>query len=158
MTDIYVNSTEKTTSKVSNGAKLSALKVMFGITTSDDTGDIKRLCTLPSTATITKIQVACTSITGLSDIDIGIYNTGVSGAVIDADILADGLDVSSASKVLDGLTTVSVANSIMNIKDLVNTVASSTVIASDKFVDVAITLKADATTTGNISVLIEYFQ
>lgn len=158
MTDIYVNSTAKTASKVSNGAKLSALKVMFGITTADDTGGIKRLCTLPSTATITKIQVACTAITALSDIDIGIYDTGVAGTVIDADILADGLDVSSASKVLDGLTTVSVANSIMSIKDLVNTVVAAGTIASDKFVDIAITLKADATTTGNISVLIEYFQ
>ncbi len=156
MTDVNVNTTKYINSKVSNGAKTSTLKVMFPITTDDDTGKVIRFCTIPATALITKIQVGCTAITGLTDSDIGVYEAGVGGAVIDADIFMDGQTLASASKVLDGLQTVSVANSVMNIKDLVNTVASSTVISSDKYVDIAMTLKADASTTGNVSILIEY--
>lgn len=158
MTDVYVNTTKYTNSKVNNGGKITSLKTVFGITTDDDTGKVIRLATLPATATLIRVVIGCTAITGLTDTDLGVYEAGIGGAAIDADILMDGQTLASASKVLDGLQTVTVANSIKNIKDLVNAVAGSTVISSDKYVDIAMTLKADASTTGDVSVLIEYLQ
>jgi hypothetical protein len=62
-----------------------------------------------------------TAITAGTDYDVGLYKVN-SGAVVDADILADGLDLSSAATVATwnnkGMTTIGIANGTQDLATL----------------------------------------
>ena len=76
------------------------------------------------------------------------------GDTLDTDLFMDGQTLATASKSLDGLQTVSVANSNKNIKDLYDVV--NTADLQEQFVDVALTLNATPTASGSVSIMIEY--
>ena len=119
-------------------------------------GDIYRVATLPVDAVITRAVIKTTALTAATDNDLGLYNTDGRG-VVDADILADGQTLASASKSLDGLKDVSVANTGKTICDLYKAVNSAgTALDGEKYVDVALTINTASTANGNISVEIDY--
>ena len=71
----------------------------FEVAAADDDDSVYRIAKLAATAVISNIVVTNDAITGGTDWDLGIYdvlNGPNSGAVKDADKLADGLDLSSA--------------------------------------------------------------
>lgn len=119
-------------------------------------GDIYRVATLPVDAVITNVKIKTTALTSATDNDLGFYKTQ-NGSVVDADILADGQTLASASKSLDGLKDVSVANTGKTIFDLYKAVNSAgTALDGEKYVDVALTINTAPTANGNISIEIDY--
>ena len=147
----FVNNTRYQNSNNSNGSNVNELVVSFPITVvGNASGDILRICTLPSSALITEVTIGHTAITALTDVDLGIYETlEKNGAVISANLLADGLTFITASRFNDGLSNVSVINAEKDIRDLAN-------LSSDKFVDVALTLNTTPSVDGSVSVRISY--
>lgn len=70
------------------------------VAAADDDNSTYRLHRVPSNARISSLKIQHGVITGGSDFDLGAYETADNGgAVKDADILADGLDLSSARSV-----------------------------------------------------------
>ena len=119
-------------------------------------GDIFRVATLPIIATIVKVEIGTTALTSATDNDLGFYKVN-GGDVVDVDILADGQSLATASKSIEGLKDVSVANMNKTIKDLYKAVNSTgTALNNEKYVDVALTINTAPTANGNISVKIYY--
>ncbi len=147
----FVNTTRYQNSSNTNGAVLKEMSIPVAITAAGNlTGDILRLCTLPTSAIITEVLVGCTAITDLDDADLGVYETLENGgAAINADCFMDGQTLETASKVLNGLGAVAVADLHKDIKDLESLTAS-------KYVDIALTLKATPSVDGSINVKITY--
>lgn len=119
-------------------------------------GDIYRVATLPVDAVITNVKIKTTALTSATDNDLGFYKTQ-NGSVVDADILVDGQVLVGASKSLDGLKDVSVANTGKTIYDLYKAVNSAgTALDGEKYVDVALTINTAPTANGDISIEIDY--
>lgn len=152
MTDKYIE-TKYGYDVINGGAKVNVITKVAELTTENASGDIIRFATLPAKAVITRIVIGCTALTGLTDTDLGIYKTN-EGDILDADLFMDGQTLATASKSLNGLQTVSVANSNKNIKDLYDVV--NTADLQEQFVDVALTLNATPTASGSVSIMIEY--
>ena len=117
-------------------------------------GDILRIATLPTIAIIKKITIGCSALTGAIDNDLGIYKQN-SGDVLDGDLLMDGQTFATASKTLDGLKDVSVANANKNLKDLFEAV-NTTLTCDEQFVDIGLKINTANTATGAISIKIDY--
>lgn len=67
------------------------------VAAADDDGSVYRVKRLRSDAIITYVGVLNDAITSGSDYDFGLYRTAADGgAVVDADLIADGVDMSSA--------------------------------------------------------------
>ena len=82
-----------------NGDEQRVAVATFEVAAADDDGSIYRIFRVNSKMIPVSITVTNDAITGGTDYDIGIYNAlngPLSGAVKDADALADGLDLSSA--------------------------------------------------------------
>lgn len=94
------------------------------------------------------ITVMCDAITSGTDYDLGFYKTNL-GAVIDKDNLADGLDLSSASKVLDGLKDVVIENRGKRLYEL----AGHTDTTKLAGYDLALTANTVGSAAGTISIL-----
>lgn len=67
------------------------------VAAADDDTSVYRFLTIPSNAVITSIKVYCDALTSGTDWDFGVYQTAENGgAVVDADLFGDGVDLSSA--------------------------------------------------------------
>lgn len=67
------------------------------VAAADDDTSVYRVTRLRSSDIIPSIQVMNDAITSGTDYDLGIYQTAANGgAVVDADLIADGVDMSSA--------------------------------------------------------------
>ncbi len=78
------------------GAQLLALAGTFEIAAADDDGSIYRLARVPANMIPLFGQIWSDAITSGTDWDLGLYKPGAGGAVVDKDLLADGVDLSSA--------------------------------------------------------------
>lgn len=80
------------------------------VAAADDDGSTYLLAkSVPSSFKPVKAFIECDAITSGTDYDIGLYNS-VTGAEVDKDLLVDGQTLATASKVLDGLSNVDLAN------------------------------------------------
>lgn len=110
-TDADVEAGKKTSSlKTGSGVKTITLANTVAVAAADDNGSVYRVfADVPSSYVPLNVCIHNDAITGGSDYDLGLYKTN-GGAVVDADILADGLDLSSAAGIATwnnaGLTTV----------------------------------------------------
>lgn len=75
----------------------------------DDTSTFLLLKSVPSSFRPVKATILTTAITSGTDYDIGVYNPR-NGAVVTKDLFVDGQTLASASRTLDGLSNISVAN------------------------------------------------
>lgn len=98
------------------GAEIGALFVTFEVAAADSDASVYRLFHgLPYGTIPLLLLIANDAITDGTDYDVGLYDTDL-GAVIDKDVFADGLDLSSAhasltpGTALDGLLTVAIEN------------------------------------------------
>lgn len=117
----YVNSdkaaNKKAVAAFINGAEVIVAITTFEVAAADSDGSIYRLFQVNPHYVPVKIDVTNDAITGGTDYDLGLYESlvdGQGGTVIDKDIFADGMDLSSAhlrTAALDGLVTVDAANS-----------------------------------------------
>jgi len=165
MADVYVNTEIAAGKKANSAENAGVLTWEFGNTfetvSGDGDGDVKRIVKgIPWNAILTELQFYTDGITGGTDYDIGLYETsqdGVDGAVIDKDILADGLNFSSAvgrTNFLDGLATVSIASVGLPIYLL----AGHTLANRKNSYDIAITMNTAGSGAATISWLGRYRQ
>lgn len=153
MADTYANSNLEAGSKAAAPAVLTD---MAGFAQSFETaatyaiGDVVRICRLPVSVVIAELDVLHDAITGGSDVDIGFYEAGDDGAVIDKDILTDGDNLTVAGSA-DGLQTVDKANRAKTIKELIEAVSGSDFNKPE--VDLAFTFNSDVSAAGTITVI-----
>lgn len=117
----YVNAdlaaNKKAVAAFVHGAEVFVAITTFEVAAADSDGSVYRLFKVNPHYIPVKIDITNDAITGGTDYDLGLYESlvdGQGGTVIDKDIFADGMDLSSAhlrTAALDGLVTVDAANS-----------------------------------------------
>jgi hypothetical protein len=124
--------------------------------------DVLVLGKLKSDDVLKKIEIVNDAITGGTDYDLGLYlidTNGDLGTVVDADVFADGLNLSTASTrvaPLDGLTTVDIANVGKEVWELVNAAVADTYDEDPKLeYFLALTANTIGTATGTVSAFVE---
>ena len=132
-------------------AHLVASVVTFEIPSGDDDTSVYRfLKDVPANFIPIKMDINNDAITGGTDYDVGIYGTSL-GDAIDADVFADGLDLSSAHAIgseISGLADV-------DISDLGQTVyehAGHTVSDKKAAYDIALTANTIGSATGTVTI------
>ena len=142
------------TAAFSHGDKTVSAVVTFEVAAADDDGSVYRLLkNVPAHLIPTKIEIASDAITGGTDYDLGFYKTtvgGVAGEVIDADKLADGLDLSSATTFAspaDGLE----ALDLNEVQKRIYELAGDTLNDHELGYDIALTANTVGTAAGTIS-------
>lgn len=85
------------------GANVKAIGFRFDTAAADDDGSVYRVGRIPANAIPLYGRVFCNAITSGTDWDFGLYKPGVGGAVVDKDLLADGLDIASGEAITAGL-------------------------------------------------------
>lgn len=78
------------------GAGMFVVAGSYEIAAADDDASVIRLARLAANAVPILGQIWCDALTSGTDWDLGLYKPGVGGAVVDKDLLADGVDLSSA--------------------------------------------------------------
>ena len=151
--DRYINTENYLDPRNNNGGKVELAIVSLEVAAGDDDGSKYRILkNIDSLKSIARITVMCDAITGGTDYDLGFYDIE-SGAVIDADALASTLDLSSASRVLDGLENVIIENMGKRIYELAG---ESDINTRTHEVDIVLTANTVGTAAGTITVIIEY--
>jgi len=137
---------------VTAGGKLKLFRDTVEIAAADDDGSKYRLARLPFNAVIESISIEHDSITGGTDYDLGLYDTPEtnSGAVIDADVLADGISLATAGT-KDGFANVDRANKHKKLWELAGLTEAAT-----KLVDVVLTGNTVGTAAGTATLTIQY--
>lgn len=143
----------KVAQNVTNGGKIRFIRETVEIAAADDDGSKYRIARIPAVAVLKSITIACDAITGGTDFDLGFYDVPErnSGAAIDADALMDGQTLASASRVLDGMQTVDIANLHKKVWELASISAETA-----KLVDIVLTGNTVGTAAGTVTVTIEY--
>lgn len=137
-----------------SGAQGLSSVVTFEVAAADTDASVYRLIKgLPANWIPKRITVMCDAITAGTDYDLGFYKTDL-GAVVEVDCLADGLDLSSASKVLDGLTSVGIENRAKRVWEL----AGHTEANRLESYDLALTANTVGSAAGTITVICEFIQ
>lgn len=97
-----------------NGGALQAMPFTFEVAAADSDGSVYRIAKNINPDLIpVKMEIYNDAITAGTNYDLGLYESGVGGAVIDKDCFAEGLDMSSAAvkaSPKDGMKDVDVAN------------------------------------------------
>jgi hypothetical protein len=100
-----------------------------------------------------RITIMCDAITAGTDYDAGLYKTDL-GAVINKECLGAALDLSSASKVLDGLNAVVIENRGKKLWELAGHTDANKLSAYD----LALTANTVGSAAGTITVIAEFIQ
>lgn len=155
-TDVYIDSNVSAGSKTTALAQLSAdgktgLATYEKTASDNDTSVLRFFKNVPVEMVLSEITVMCDAISGATNTDLGIYLPD-GGAVLDKDLFMAGQTLASASKVLDGMAAPDIAYRGKTIKDLYETTNSTTLDASVRCVDIALTGNTFGTNTGTITI------
>jgi len=133
------------------GADSLDLVIAVPIANGDSIASIKRIAEVPSNFIPVGGEITCSAVTGVDDIDLGIYENAENGnTVIDVDALVDGADVSSALVPGSGLSPIS-AVAIGNQDNALYTLAGDVSSERQTYV-LALTLNAAASAAGTVVV------
>lgn len=129
----------------------------FETAAANDDGSVFRLFpSIPSSAIPKMLRISCDAITGMTDVDMGLYKPGVGGAVVVKDVLADGINPSAGySRILglDGLVSVDLANALKTLWEL----AGATITNRPATYDVCMTANTMGSGVGTITAYFEYW-
>lgn len=152
-TDRYVSSNVIAYNKddaLVGGADTIVMAETVSKTASDnDTSILRMFKAVDSTLVPIHGVLKTTAISGATDVDLGVYKTN-GGAVIDKDCLMDGQTLASASKILDALSGIAVADFGKPLYLL----AGQTAASHDDAVDIALTGNTFGTNTGDIALVL----
>jgi len=84
---------------------------------SDSNASVYRMCRVPSNARIISIAQDSDAVTGMTDVDFGVYDID-TGAVVTKDLLIDGADLSSAVSTITTPSAVAAENKGKRLYDL----------------------------------------
>jgi hypothetical protein len=156
--DKYVVTDDGDMASVNTGAgSLRRVIISFEVAAADDDGSKYRLMrNLPSESIISNVLIANDVITGGTDYDLGFYDTeSLGGAVIDADALLDGGDLSSghaSGSELSGISAVDVANRGKTIWSLLGKTQSNKAASYD----LVLTANTVGTAAGTITAIVDF--
>ena len=140
------------------GQSVKCMTKTFEVAAADDDGSVYRVFKNVNPHLIPiKVEVANDAITAGTDYDIGLYNTDVGGAVIDKDVLADGLDLSSARAIgseISGLSAVDAANAEKALFELV----SQSIGSLKGGYDICVTANTVGSAAGTITLKVWYIE
>ena len=137
------------------GAVVHALTAIEEIAAADSDGSVYRLATLPSNAIIKDMIVNCDAITSGTDFDLGLYTTGVGGAVVNKDLFLEGQSLASALVVGSGVS----GMTALDIADLGKKIyehAGDTIKTKVEGYDLALTGNTVGSAAGTVTVRVEY--
>ena len=121
------------------------------ITSGNTSASIYRIAEVPSNYVPVGGEITCAALTGLDDVDLGIYETDEQGgAVIGVDALVDGGDLTSALAQGSGLNPVS-AVSLANQGKALYSLAGDVSSERQAYV-LALTINKNAAATGDVVV------
>ena len=85
-----------------SGGKICTVVFTFEQAAADNDTSVYRLARLPANAIPVKCEIYADGAIDGSDYDLGLYDPGVGGAVVDANCFADAIDLSSGVAVTAG--------------------------------------------------------
>lgn len=142
-----------TTSYINDGV----LKEQVGyveVAAADDDTSVYRMCRIPSNARISELAVKNDAVTGGTDYELGVYQTADNGgAVVDSDVLASVIDMSSARAVFTEIDTVIEEDSEKRLWELLGLTEDS-----HRQYDIALTGQTVGTAAGTIALRLRYAQ
>ncbi|NBP16418.1 hypothetical protein EBU95_18870 [bacterium] len=99
LSTLYTNIKNKATILPNKSGKSGAfmIKTTIAIAGTEAIGDVWRLFSVPSSGVPSFCGVLSSAITSATDCDLGIYSLGENGAVLDKDVLIDGLSLVTAT-------------------------------------------------------------
>ncbi len=134
------------------GGSVHAVAGNFETLVADDINTIYRLCRLPANAVMLQVEINNDSIAGLTDVDLGLYDTlEHGGAVKDADVYMDGADLHAGSAIgseVSGLSNIGIAD----IGEQVYESAGDDVPTPGAEYDLCMTVNSEITGAGTIAV------
>lgn len=137
-----------------SGADMLNIVARCTVTNGNSSGSIYRIAEVPSNFVPTGGEITCAALTGLDDVDLGLYeNTENGGAVIDVDALLDGGDLTSALAQGSGLSPVS-AVSLANQGKALYLLAGDVSSERQTYV-LALTINANASAGGDVVVKLD---
>lgn len=164
MADKYVDSQRQNGKPAraheSSGVNLRLRTITFETAVADAAGDIRRLFTVGAHEIPVECKIINDAISGATDIDLGLYRPGVDGAVVDADALMDGTDISAGiawASASNGLAALGVEEQgTKAFFDIANDVDTGDVIGAlpDDSYDVALTFNSEIAAAATITVLL----
>jgi hypothetical protein len=136
-----------------NGGKIRFVREIVEVEATDDDGSKYRLARVPANIIINNIFISNDAIVGGVDYDLGVYDTPEinGGSVINANLLADALDLSSDGKYTDATSNVDVADSGKKLWELAGFAKEP-----NKFLDIVLTANTVGTAAGTIALTVEY--
>ena len=121
----------------------------------DDAASVYRLVRVPSNARVSSILLATDAITGATTSDVGVYQTADNGgAVVDADLFATDVDISTAATVFTELLLEATATDISKVEKRLWELLGLSVDPMRDY-DIAVTVN-DVTAAGTISMKLKY--
>ena len=153
--DSKVLANEATDAHKSSGVKPTVRTIIFETAAEDAAGDVKALFRVGAHEIPVSCKILNDAIAGATDIDVGLYRD--SEVVVDADALADGLDISAGSAIgspANGLGALGI-DEVKNKSffDIANDVATDDVVGSlpnDSYW-VCLTLNSEVAAAGTIN-------
>lgn len=127
------------------------------IATTHGAGAIYRLFRMGSNMIPVDIKIFCTAVTGAADCDLGIYEEGIGGKALKANVLADGLTLATAKGVSSPLNGLS-ALTTDNLGKMIYELAGHTRENKESGYDICLTANSAATAAGKVVVLGTFVQ
>lgn len=155
-TDVYVNTNQEAGRRDLPGqtfpGEMLILSGTYEKTAADNDTSVLRLGTVPATAVpvyhLSKMNND--ALTGATDIDIGLYKVN-GGAVVDKDILSDGLNIASGAALASPIAAFQTNPAIDAFGDNLRTIVGGSIGDGNDHYDIAITGNTFGTATGTIS-------
>lgn len=134
-----------------SGADMLTIVARATITSGNTAASIYRIAEIPSNFVPIGGEITCAALTGLDDVDLGLYETSEhGGAVIDVDALVNGGDLTGALAQGSGLNPVS-AVSLANQGKALYLLASDVSSERQAYV-LALTINKNAAASGDVVV------
>lgn len=135
------------------GSELVVYDTLAVVAAADDDGSIYRIVKdLPSSFRPVRCTVQTDGITGGTDYELGLYDRNL-GAVVSKGLFMTNQTMATASRVLDGLSNVTVAN--LGARKSIAELLSLTPSSAKPAYDLALTGDTVGTAAGNIRVILE---
>lgn len=154
--DYFANNASEVGEKTNPGSNAGDQIVMAAtleIAAADDNGSTYLLFqNVPASFRPTELTVMCDAITGGTDFDIGLFNS-TDGVEADDDILMDGQTLASASRSLDGLQTVNIADIGKTLAELLGLTPST----AKAGYDIVLTGNTVGTAAGTVTAILKGF-
>lgn len=153
--DILVD--RPTSAIAAQGSTLHSGRVVFDTVAADDAGSIYRvLKSIPCTAVFQRLNIWTDGVTGMNDVNVGLYKVGAGGAEIGAEVLGSAIDLSSAvlpTAAKDGMINITNANRAKALWEL----AGETINDRSSHYDIALVSVADLSEADTIVVDYAYW-